>query len=118
MAPTEEGAALAGDCLAVCSLVILCDAIIQCLESCFNDCGRIGVPLDSFGLLLSVNVVPSVVFIHGYWGPSAFGMTGAAMGSGDAICVMHILVRSQWLFRVPATALAELHFGLPAVWVL
>lgn len=38
--------------------------------------------------------------------------------SGDTIYVMHIFVWSQWLFRVPATALAVLVFDLSAVWVL
>ena len=38
--------------------------------------------------------------------------------SGDTIYVMHIFVWSQWLFRVPATALAVLWLDLPAVWVL
>ena len=38
--------------------------------------------------------------------------------SGDTIYVMHIFVWSQWLFRVPATALAVLWLGLPAFWVL
>jgi len=38
--------------------------------------------------------------------------------SGDTLYVMHIFVWSQWLFRVPATALAVLYFELPPVWVL
>ena len=38
--------------------------------------------------------------------------------SGDTIYVMHIFVWSQWLFRVPATALAVLYFDVSAVWVL
>lgn len=38
--------------------------------------------------------------------------------SGDTIYVMHIFVWTQWLFRVPATALAVLYFDLSAVWVL
>ena len=38
--------------------------------------------------------------------------------SGDTIYVMHIFVWSQWLFRVPATALAVLVFNFPAFWVL
>ena len=31
---------------------------------------------------------------------------------------MHIFVWSQWLFRVPATALAVLYLDIGAVWVL
>ncbi|WP_161861977.1 MATE family efflux transporter [Algicella marina] len=38
--------------------------------------------------------------------------------SGDTIYVMHIFVWSQWLFRVPATALAVVWLDLPAEWVL
>ncbi len=38
--------------------------------------------------------------------------------SGDTIYVMHVFVWSQWLFRVPATAIAVLVLGLPAFWVL
>lgn len=38
--------------------------------------------------------------------------------SGDTIYVMHVFVWSQWLFRVPATALAVLYFDFAAVWVL
>lgn len=38
--------------------------------------------------------------------------------SGDTLYVMHVFVWSQWLFRVPATALAILVFNLPAVFVL
>jgi Na+-driven multidrug efflux pump len=38
--------------------------------------------------------------------------------SGDTIYVMHIFVWSQWLFRVPATALAVLVFDVHPVWVL
>ncbi|ERP95952.1 hypothetical protein Q669_29140 [Labrenzia sp. C1B10] len=38
--------------------------------------------------------------------------------SGDTIYVMHIFVWAQWLFGVPATALAVLYIDLTAVWVL
>ncbi len=38
--------------------------------------------------------------------------------SGDTLYVMHIFIWSQWLFRVPATALAVLYLQVPAVWVL
>lgn len=42
----------------------------------------------------------------------------ALRASGDTIYVMHIFLWAQWLFRVPATALAVLVFDLPAFWVL
>ena len=38
--------------------------------------------------------------------------------SGDTVYVMHIFVWSQWLFRVPATAIAVLWLHLPATWIL
>ncbi|WP_439137851.1 MATE family efflux transporter [Roseicyclus sp.] len=38
--------------------------------------------------------------------------------SGDTVYVMHVFVWSQWLFKVPATALAVLYLNLPAVLVL
>lgn len=38
--------------------------------------------------------------------------------SGDTVYVMQLFLWSQWLFRVPATALAVLALGLPAFWVL
>ena len=38
--------------------------------------------------------------------------------SGDTIYVMHIFIWTQWLFRVPATALAVLYFNVPVFWVL
>ncbi|MEM9341555.1 MAG: MATE family efflux transporter [Pseudomonadota bacterium] len=38
--------------------------------------------------------------------------------SGDTIYVMMLFLWSQWLFRVPATALAVLVFELSAFWVL
>lgn len=38
--------------------------------------------------------------------------------SGDTMYVMYLFLWSQWLFRVPATALAVLVFGVSAFWVL
>jgi Na+-driven multidrug efflux pump len=38
--------------------------------------------------------------------------------SGDTIYVMHIFVWTQWLFRVPATAIAVLYLDLSPVLVL
>ena len=38
--------------------------------------------------------------------------------SGDTIYVMKLFLWSQWLFRVPATAIAVLIFDLSAFWVL
>ncbi len=38
--------------------------------------------------------------------------------SGDTIYVMHVFIWSQWLFRVPATALGVLYFDIPVFWIL
>ncbi|MEM7709326.1 MAG: MATE family efflux transporter [Pseudomonadota bacterium] len=38
--------------------------------------------------------------------------------SGDTIYVMHVFIWSQWLFRVPATAIAVMYLDLSANWVL
>lgn len=87
MAPTEEVAGLAASYLAVFSLVILAEAVGQCLTSYFNGCGRTRLPLYSYCLSLPINVGASIVLIHGYFGLPAFGVTGAAMGSAIAAMV-------------------------------
>lgn len=86
MAPSADIAAMARNYLAVFSIVILGEAIGQCLSSFFNGCGRTRLPLYSFCISLPINVIASIVLIHGYWGLPAFGVTGAAMGSAIAIC--------------------------------
>ncbi|MEV8466392.1 MATE family efflux transporter [Fluviibacterium sp. DFM31] len=87
MAPTDEVVGLAINYLAVFSLVILGEAVGQCLSSFFNGCGRTKLPLYSFCLSLPINVAASIVLIHGLFGLPAFGVTGAAMGSAIAVCV-------------------------------
>jgi Na+-driven multidrug efflux pump len=87
MAPTRDMASMARGYLAIFSIVILGEAVGQCLSSYFNGCGRTRLPLYSFCLSLPINVVASIILIHGYWGLPAFGVTGAAMGSAIAICV-------------------------------
>ena len=87
MAPTDEVATLAKDYLAVFAIVILAEAIGQCLSSFFNGCGRTKISLYSFCLSLPINIVASIAFIHGYWGLPALGVTGAAIGSAIAATV-------------------------------
>ncbi len=87
MAPTLDMATMAKGYLAVFSIVILGESIGQCLSSYFNGCGRTRLPLYSYCLSLPINVVASIVLIHGYWGLPAFGVTGAAMGSALAISI-------------------------------
>ena len=87
MAPSIDMARMAKGYLTVFSIVILGEAVGQCLSSYFNGVGRTRLPLYSFCLSLPINVISSIVLIHGYWGLPAFGVTGAAMGSAIAICV-------------------------------
>lgn len=87
MAPTLDMARMAKGYLTVFSIVILGEAVGQCLSSYFNGCGRTRLPLYSFCLSLPINVIASIILIHGYLGLPAFGVTGAAMGSAIAICV-------------------------------
>ncbi len=37
--------------------------------------------------------------------------------AGETVYVMHIFIWSQWLFRVPVTALMVLYLGVPVTWV-
>ncbi len=37
--------------------------------------------------------------------------------AGETVYVMHIFIWSQWLFRVPVTALLVLYLGVPVFWV-
>lgn len=87
MAPTPDVAAFAMDYLAVFTLVILGEAVGQCLSSYFNGCGQTKLPLYSFCLALPVNVIASVILIHGLGGTPALGVTGAAIGSVIAVLV-------------------------------
>ena len=87
MAPTAEVAHFAQDYLTIFSLVILGESIGQCLSSYFNGCGKTKVPLYSFCLSVPVNIVTSIVLIHGYLGLPAYGVKGAAMGSVIAVVV-------------------------------
>lgn len=93
IAPDPGIAALAWGYLAVFSLVILGEAIGQCLASYFNGCGRTRIPLYGYCLSVPVNITSSVVLIHGLLGMPAFGVVGAAMGSalGIAVQVGYIL---------------------------
>ncbi|WP_161633228.1 MULTISPECIES: MATE family efflux transporter [unclassified Labrenzia] len=95
MAPTGEVARLAQNYLSVFSIVILGEAVGQCLSSYFNGCGRPKIPLYSFCLSLPVNISASIVLIHGYLGLPAFGVTGAAMGSAIAIAVQVLFLATR-----------------------
>lgn len=99
MAPNAEVALLARDYLAVFSLVILGEAIGQCLSSYFNGCGETRVPLYSFCLSVPVNVITSIALIYGHAGLPAFGVVGAAMGSVIAVVVQVGFLVTRFLRR-------------------
>ncbi|TKA97388.1 hypothetical protein FAZ78_06235 [Cereibacter changlensis] len=99
MAPSPEVAALARDYLAVFALVIVGEAIGQCISSYLNGCGETRLPLYSLCLSLPVNVACSIVLIHGYLGLPAYGVAGAAWGSVIAVLVQ-VCFLSHRLTRV------------------
>jgi putative MATE family efflux protein len=62
-------------------IVVVSEAIGQCLSSHFNGCGKTKVPFHSYLIALPLNVGASIVLIHGYFGLPELGLTGAALGS-------------------------------------
>lgn len=95
MAPNADVAKQAWTYLSIFSLVILAESVGQCLSSFFNGCGRAKLPLYSYCLSVPVNIVASVILIHGYFGAPALGVAGAAIGSALAISlqVAYLLVQ-------------------------
>ena len=67
--------------LSVFFFFILGESVGQCLSSYFNGCGQSKVPLYSYCLSVPVNIISSVILIHGYLGLPSYGVVGAAMGS-------------------------------------
>ena len=87
LAPSVDIAQQAQTYLFIFSIVILCEAIGQCIASFFNGCSRSKLPLYGYLLSVPINVTASIVLIHGYWGLPALGVAGAALGSAIAIFV-------------------------------
>lgn len=87
LAPSAVIADQAQTYLSIFSIVILCEAIGQCIASFFNGCSRSKLPLYGYLLSVPINIICSVVLIHGYWGAPALGVAGAALGSAIAIAV-------------------------------
>lgn len=90
LAPSGEIAAQAKSYLFIFSIVILCEAIGQCIASFFNGCSRSKLPLYGYLLSVPINVTSSIVLIHGYWGLPALGVAGAALGSAIAIFIQTV----------------------------
>jgi len=85
LAPSAQIAAQAQVYLSIFSIVILGEAIGQCIASFFNGCSRSKLPLYGYLLSVPINVISSIVLIHGLWGFPALGVAGAALGSAIAI---------------------------------
>ncbi|KUF12306.1 MATE family efflux transporter [Pseudoponticoccus marisrubri] len=67
--------------LSVFALVVLAESVGHCLTSFFNGCGQTRLPALSYLVAVPVNVVASVVLIHGHFGAPQLGVVGAAWGS-------------------------------------
>jgi len=87
LAPSAEIAVQAEIYLKIFSIVILGEAVGQCIASFFNGCSRSKLPLYGYLLSVPINVISSVALIHGLWGLPALGVAGAAIGSALAITV-------------------------------
>lgn len=70
--------------LGVFTIVIVSEAVGQCLSSHFNGCGKTKLPFYSYLIALPLNVAVSIILIHGYLGFPALGLMGAAIGSALA----------------------------------
>ncbi len=90
LAPSAEVATAAHTYLLIFTIVILGEAIGQCIASFFNGCSRTKLPLYGYLLSVPINVGCSIILIHGYFGLPAFGVAGAAMGSAIAITVQTV----------------------------
>lgn len=87
LAPSPEIAGQAQTYLSIFTIVILGEAIGQCIASFFNGCSQSKLPLYGYLLSVPINVVSSIALIHGMWGLPALGVAGAALGSAIAITV-------------------------------
>ncbi|MBV7397132.1 MATE family efflux transporter [Mameliella sediminis] len=81
--------------LSVFALVVLAEAVGHCLTSFFNGCGDTRMPALSYLLAVPVNILASLILIHGLFGVPAFGVVGAAMGSvlASAVQVGFLILR-------------------------
>lgn len=80
-AQTPWIAAQATAYLQVFLLVVLSEAIGQCLGSHFNGCGKTKLTFFSYLIAMPVNIIVSVTLIYGYFGAPELGVVGAAYGS-------------------------------------
>ncbi len=86
-AHTDWVAQQAQNYLAVFAFVIVSEAIGECLSSHFNGCGQTRIPFLSYLIALPLNILTSIVLIHGLLGMPALGVVGAAAGTAVASVV-------------------------------
>lgn len=91
LAPNAKVATEARTYLAIFTIVILGEAIGQCIASYFNGCSQTKLPLLGYLVSVPVNVLASLGLIHGLWGLPAMGVAGAATGSAIAIGLQTVL---------------------------
>ena len=87
LAPGPSVASEAWTYLSIFSFVILAEAVCQNIASHFNGRGHTKLPLYGYVLSVPINVLTSVILIHGYFGFPAMGIAGAALGSAIAIAM-------------------------------
>ncbi|MGB1235947.1 MAG: MATE family efflux transporter, partial [Planktomarina sp.] len=104
LAPSPEVAVQAHNYLLIFSIVILAEAIGQCIASFFNGCSQSKLPLYGYLISVPINITSSIVLIHGYWGLPSLGVAGAALGSAIAI-MLQTLFWSVLLLRTNRTLL-------------
>jgi putative MATE family efflux protein len=83
-------------------LVVLAEAVGQCLSSHFNGCGKTKLSFYSYLIALPINVGCSVIFIHGHFGAPEMGVVGAAVGSAVAALVRLIFLASLFFKQTQA----------------
>ncbi|WP_342075776.1 MATE family efflux transporter [Yoonia sp. SS1-5] len=91
LAPSVAVATQARTYLAIFSIVLLGEAIGQCIASYFNGCSQTKLPLLGYLISVPINIVASLGLIHGLWGLPAMGVAGAATGSAIAISVQTVV---------------------------
>ena len=113
--------------LSIFLFVIFAEAISQCFTSFSNGCGNSRLPFYSYVISLPINVVISILLIHGLYGLPEMGLSGAAIGSAIAAILRLIFLAvglrrkmtellqvSGWLGGDLSAALKEhLNFSLP-----
>jgi len=97
-AHTPSIAEEAGRYLSVFTIVFLCEAISIGISSHFNGCGETRIPFFGHLISLPLNVITSIVLIHGLYGFPELGVVGAAAGSAVA-SVVQLLFLGALFYR-------------------